>query len=189
MSRSSFLALGPRALRNVGGISPGPGAPLARIWRMASSMSSFRKVEQHLSPAVGDFSVDFSCRIRLLSPLLKRRRLTAAYSFMKALALSWLGVKARHLCSRGWQILLSKGLGDSNLIVLHSYFACVCYFWFVFTLIMVQFAPCSLIRKQKSKIPISTDVKRNRNFTLDELIDKSTHVPDSGRLAKHRLGR
>ncbi len=30
-SSSSCLALGPRALRNVGGISSGPGAPLARI--------------------------------------------------------------------------------------------------------------------------------------------------------------
>ncbi len=101
MSSSSCLALGPRALRNVGWISPGPGAPLVRIWRVASSIPFFRKVEQQLSPAVGDFSVDVSCRVRFLSSLLKRRRLTAAYSFMKALALPWLVVKARHLCSRG----------------------------------------------------------------------------------------
>ncbi len=31
MSSSSYLALGPRDLRNVGGISSGPGVPLARI--------------------------------------------------------------------------------------------------------------------------------------------------------------
>ncbi len=101
MPSSSCLALGPRALRNVGGISSGPGAPLARIWRMASSSSSNLKAAQQLSPAVGDFNVDFSCRMRLLSSLLKRRRLTAAYSFMKALALPRLVVKVRPLCSRG----------------------------------------------------------------------------------------
>ncbi len=71
----------------------GPGAPLSRIWKMASSSSSFRKVAQQLSSVVGDFSVDFSCRMRFLSSLLKRRLLTAEYSFMKALALPWLVVK------------------------------------------------------------------------------------------------
>ncbi len=72
MSSSSCLALGPRALRNVGGISSGPGTPLARIWRMASSSSSFLKAAQHISPAVGDFSVDFDCRMLFLSYLLKQ---------------------------------------------------------------------------------------------------------------------
>ncbi len=93
ISSNSCLALGPRASRNVGGISSGPGAHLARIWRMVSSSSSFRKAVQQLSPAVGDFSVDFSCRMLFPSPLLKRRQLTAVYSFMKAVALPWLVVK------------------------------------------------------------------------------------------------
>ncbi len=97
MSRSSCLALGPRILRNVGGILSGPMALLARIWRMASSSSSFRKGAQQLPPAVGDFSVDFSSRMRFLSSLLNHRRLTAAYSFKKALALPWLVVKVQHL--------------------------------------------------------------------------------------------
>ncbi len=66
MSCSSCLALGPKAFRNVGGMLSGPGAPLARIWRMTSSGSSFRKAAQQLSPAVGDFSVDFSYRMRFL---------------------------------------------------------------------------------------------------------------------------
>ncbi len=71
------LAIGPRAL------SSGPGAPLARIWRMASPSSSYRKAAQQLSHAGGNFNVDFSCCMRFLSNLLNRRRLTAAYSFMK----------------------------------------------------------------------------------------------------------
>ncbi len=101
MSSSSCLALGPRALRNVGGISSGPVAPSALIWRMASSSSSFLKATQQLSPANGSFSVDFSYPMQFLSSLLKRKRLPAAYSFMKALALPRLVVKVRPLCSRG----------------------------------------------------------------------------------------
>ncbi len=92
---SSCLALGPRALRDVlrgRGVSSGLVTPLVRIWRTASSSSSFHKAAQQLSPAVGDFSVDFSCRT--LSSLLKLRRLTAAYYFIQALALPWL------VCSR-----------------------------------------------------------------------------------------
>ncbi len=61
MSSSSCLALDPRAMRNVRGISSGPAAPLARIWRLASSSVSILKAAQQLSPAVGDFSVEFSC--------------------------------------------------------------------------------------------------------------------------------
>ncbi len=101
MSSCSCLSLGPRTLRSVEGKSSGPGPPLARIWRMVSSSSSFRKAAQQFSPAVGDFCVDFSYRMRFLSSLLKRRRLTAAYSFIKALALPWLLAKVRPLCSRG----------------------------------------------------------------------------------------
>ncbi len=76
-SSSSYLVLDPMALRNVGGFR----LVLGRIWRMASSNSYFRKAAQQLSPAVSNFS----CRMRFLSSLLKRRWLTAAYSFMKAL--------------------------------------------------------------------------------------------------------
>ncbi len=95
MSSSSCLALGPRGLRNVGGITFGPVAFLARIWRMASSSSSFRKEAQQLPPAVGNFSVDLSRRMRFLSSLLNHGRLTAAYFFMKALTLPWLVVKVQ----------------------------------------------------------------------------------------------
>ncbi len=109
MSSSSCLALGPRHLRNVGGFH------LARI----SSSSSILKAAQQLSPAVGDFSVDFSCRMRFLSSLLKRRRLTAAFSFMKALALLRLVVKVRPFCSRGSATVVEEGVPDSDLIVLH----------------------------------------------------------------------
>ncbi len=64
-SSSSCLVIAPRAFRNVGGgISPGVVAPLARIRRLASSSFSFRKAAQQLSPAAGDFSVDFSCLMR-----------------------------------------------------------------------------------------------------------------------------
>ncbi len=119
ISSSSCLPLRPRVLRNAGGISSGAGAPLALIWRMASSSFSFRKAAQHLSPVVGDFSVDFSCRMRFFSSLLKRRRLIAAYSFMKALALLWLVVKVRPLCSRGSANIVEEGVPDSDLIVLH----------------------------------------------------------------------
>ncbi len=66
-----------------------------------------------------DFSVDFSCRMRLLSSLLKRRRLTASYSFMKALALPRMVVKVRPLCCRGSANVVEEGVQDSNLIVLH----------------------------------------------------------------------
>ncbi len=100
ISSSSCLALDPRDLMNVGGITPGPGAPLAGIWGMASLSSSFCKAARQLSPAVNGFSVDFRCRMRFLLSLLKRKRLTAAYSIMKALALPWLVVKVLPLCSR-----------------------------------------------------------------------------------------
>ncbi len=86
---------------------------------MALSSSSNLKAAQQLSPAVGDFNVDFSCRMRLLSSLLKRRPLTAAYSFMKALALPRLVVKVRPLCSRGSANVVEGGVPDSDLIVLH----------------------------------------------------------------------
>ncbi len=79
----------------------GHGAPLALICRMASTSFFFRKAAQQVSPAVGDFSVDFSCRVRLLSSLFNRKRLTAVYFFMKALALPWLVVKCQPLCSSG----------------------------------------------------------------------------------------
>ncbi len=62
ISSSSYLALGSRALRDVAEILFGPGAPLVRIWRMASSSSSCLKAAQQLSPAVGDCSLDFSCK-------------------------------------------------------------------------------------------------------------------------------
>ncbi len=66
-SRSSCLALGPRVLRNVGGISSGPwGAFGAHL-----EDSSFRKAIQQLSPAVDNFSVDFSCRMRSFSLFVK----------------------------------------------------------------------------------------------------------------------
>ncbi len=62
---------------------------------------------------------DFSCRMRFLSSLLKRRRLTAAFSFMKALALLRLVVKVRPFCSRGSATVVEEGVPDSDLIVLH----------------------------------------------------------------------
>ncbi len=82
---------------------------------MASSSSSILKAAQQLSPAVGDFS----CRMRFLSSLLKRRRLTAAYSFMKALVLARLVVTVRPLCSRGSANVVEEGVTDSDSIVLH----------------------------------------------------------------------
>ncbi len=57
--------------------------------------------------------------MRLLSSLLKRRRLTAAYSFMKALTLPRLVVKVRPLCSRGSANVVEEGVPVSDLIVLH----------------------------------------------------------------------
>ncbi len=62
---------------------------------MASSSSFILKAAEQLSPAVGVFSVDFSSWMRFLSSLLKRRRLTAAYSFIKALALPRLVVNVQ----------------------------------------------------------------------------------------------
>ncbi len=106
MSSSSCLALG-------------PWAPLVRIWRIASLSSSFRKTTQQLSPAVDDISVDFSCRMRFVSFLLNRERLTAAYSFINALALPYSVVKVRTLCSRGSANLGEEGVPDSDLIVLY----------------------------------------------------------------------
>ncbi len=61
----------------------------------------------------------FSCRMRFLSSLLKSRRLTVAYSFMKALALPRLMVKVRPLCSRGFANVVEEGVPDSDVIVLH----------------------------------------------------------------------
>ncbi len=84
---------------------------------MASSSPSILKAAQQLSPAVGDFSVYFGCRMRFLSFLLKRMRLTAAYSLMKALALTWLVVKVRPLCSSA--NIVEVGVPYSDLIVLH----------------------------------------------------------------------
>ncbi len=55
------------------------GKLAARIWWMTSTNSSFCKTEQQLSPAVGDFSVNFSYRMRFLSSSLKCRLLKAAY--------------------------------------------------------------------------------------------------------------
>ncbi len=55
----------------------------------------FPQGSTRLSPAVGDFSVDFNCRMRSPSSLSKQNRLTAAYSFMKALAFPWLVVTVR----------------------------------------------------------------------------------------------
>ncbi len=63
--------------------------------------------------------MDFSCRMRHFSSLLKRRRLTAAYSFMKALALTRMVVKARPLCSWGSANIAEEGVPESDLIVLH----------------------------------------------------------------------
>ncbi len=57
--------------------------------------------------------------MRFLSFLLKRKRLIAAYSFMNALALPWLVVKVRPLCSRGSANIVEEGVPDCNLIVLH----------------------------------------------------------------------
>ncbi len=86
---------------------------------MASSSPSNLKAALQLSPVVGDFSVDFSRRMRVLSSLLKRRRLTATYSFMKALALPRLVVKIRPLCSRGSANVVEEDVPDSDLIVPH----------------------------------------------------------------------
>ncbi len=86
---------------------------------MASSSSSNLKAAQQLSPAVGDFGVDLSCRMRFLSSLLKRRRLTATYSFMKALALPRLVVQVRPLCSRGSANVVEEGVPVNDLIVLN----------------------------------------------------------------------
>ncbi len=85
---------------------------------MASSSSFILKAAEQLSPAVGVFSVDFSSRMRFLSSLLKRRQLTAAYSFMKALALPRLVVKVQPLCSRGSENVVEECVPDSDLIVL-----------------------------------------------------------------------
>ncbi len=70
-------------------------------------------------PAVSDFSVNFSCRMRFHSSLLKRRWLTAAYSFMKALALPWLVGTVRPLCSRCPADIVEEGVPGSDLIVHH----------------------------------------------------------------------
>ncbi len=86
---------------------------------MASSRSSILKSGQQLSSTVEDFSVDFSCRMRFLSSFLKRRRLIAAHFFTKALALPWLVVEVRPLCSRGSENIVEEGVPDSDLIVLH----------------------------------------------------------------------
>ncbi len=80
---------------------------------MALPSSSFRKAVQQLFPAVGDFSY----RMWLLLSMLKRRRLTATYSFTWALALPLL--VARPLCSRGAANIVEEGVPDSDLIVLH----------------------------------------------------------------------
>ncbi len=57
--------------------------------------------------------------MQFLSSLLRRRRLTAAYSFMKALALPRFVVKVRRLCSRGSANVVEEGVPDSDLIVHH----------------------------------------------------------------------
>ncbi len=46
-------------------------------------------------------------------------QLIAAYFFMNALALAWLVVKVRPLCSRGSANIVEAGVLDSDLIVLH----------------------------------------------------------------------
>ncbi len=116
MPSSSCLALGPRALRKVGGDIIWPrdafGAHLQDgLVELLLSQSS--------TPTVSDFSMDFRCQMRFLSSLLKRGRLTAAYTFLKVLALPRLVVKVRSLCSRGSANVVEEGVPDSHLIVLH----------------------------------------------------------------------
>ncbi len=57
---------------------------------------------------------DFSCRMWFLSCFLKRRLLTAAYSFMKALALPRLVVRVRPLCRRGSTNVVEEGVPVSE---------------------------------------------------------------------------
>ncbi len=87
---------------------------------MASSSYCNLKAAQQLSPAVGNFNVDFNCRMRFLSSLLKRRRWTAAYSLMKALTLPRLVVKVRPLRRRGSANVVEKGVPGTDLIVLQD---------------------------------------------------------------------
>ena len=54
MARSSFLANGPRDLRNEGGTLSGPAAPLGFIFPIAMSISSWVNGPQVFSPNDGD---------------------------------------------------------------------------------------------------------------------------------------
>ncbi len=96
-SSSSCLAFGPKALRNVGGYLLALGCH--RVRPFARQHSNFLLQ-----------SLDFSGRMRFLSSLLKRRWLTAAYTFMKALALLWLVVKIRTFCGRGSANVVEEGV-------------------------------------------------------------------------------
>ncbi len=49
--------------------------------------------------------------------MLTHRRLTAAYSILKALALPWLVAKVQDLCSRGSVNIVEQGVPDSDFIV------------------------------------------------------------------------
>ncbi len=78
ISSSSLFARGPSALRKVGGMSSGPGAPFDLSYRTARSSSYDWNGRQHASSTVGDLRTSFNRRMRLLSVLLKFSRLTAA---------------------------------------------------------------------------------------------------------------
>ncbi len=51
---------GPSALRMIGGVSSGPGAPLDRICRIARSSSDYWNCWQHASSTVGDLRTSFN---------------------------------------------------------------------------------------------------------------------------------
>ncbi len=59
MDNSSAYAIGPSALRKVGGMPSGPAAPLLRMACMAASSSQMVKGEQQDSAAVGSCSAFF----------------------------------------------------------------------------------------------------------------------------------
>ncbi len=112
MSSSSCLALGPRALRNIGDI----------IWPWGAFGAHLEDGLIELLLSQGSAAA-FSCsrgfqrgfQLSDAVPFL----LTAAFSFMKALALPRLVVKVRPLCSRGSANVVEEGVPDSDLIVLH----------------------------------------------------------------------